>query len=828
MAASGPNSPLPGGKWTVLGVCVFLVVAVFLVFGQTLRYGFVNYDDNEYVYENPQVMKGLTLHGIGWASTYSEIGHWHPLTWISHMLDCQIWGLNAGGHHLTNVFFHAANVVLLFLVLRRMMGLHPDKSAGAAATRAGTLWSSAFVAAVFALHPLRVESVAWVAERKDVLSGLFFLLTLGAYVRYVEKSKVRSPKSKVFYGLTLLFFVLGLLSKNMLVTLPFVLLLLDYWPLRRVTSDKNSVSQPLVLRSLGEGGSTWPRLILEKLPLFVLSAASCVATGLASETIPAINRLPLSFRIENALVSYVTYIRQMVYPAGLANPYPLAIHGMPLWKVAGSLFLLVAISLGVFALRKKRPYFVVGWLWYCGMLVPAIGIVQISYYAHADRYTYLPQIGLYIIIAWAARDLTFSWRYRRQVLGAGALVVIAALMVCAWKQTFYWRDSESLWRHTLACTTRNDVACNNLGNTVADQGRFAEAIEYLQRAIEINPAYAQAHNNLAAVLVKQGRPTEAIEQFQKAIQIKPDYADAYYNLGCVFDKQGRLEGAVEQFQKAIQISPDFAEAYCNLGLVFDKQGRSAEALGAYQKAIALNPDLAEAHHNLGALFSSQGRLDEAVEQFQKAIQLKPDYAKAYYGLAGVFGLQNQLAKAIEHYRKAIEIKPDYVDAHGNLANALAAQGQFDEALKEYQRTLELAPHSAQARFRFGQALQDQKRFAAAMAQYQKALELDPRHLLAHLNLAWLLATGPEASLRNGNRAVALARQAEQLANQGESPRIFDTLAAAYAEAGRFDEAVETAKRALNLPATQNNRPLAEAIQSRLKLYEAHSPYHEKP
>jgi tetratricopeptide (TPR) repeat protein len=809
----------------VPGICVLLALAVFAVFSQTLRYEFVNFDDDQYFSANPQVQAGLTWNGILWAFRTEYAANWHPLTWLSLMLDAEIFGTGPMGPHLTNVLLHAVNTVLLFLLLRRLMGLRSDESAGAAATPAGTLWPSAFVAAVFALHPLRVESVAWVAERKDVLSGLFFMLTLLMYARYVEKSKVRSPKSKVFYGLTLSFFALGLMSKPMLVTLPFVLLLLDYWPLQRVSSFKFQVSSA---QASGGTLSTLPRLILEKLPLFLLAAGSSAVTLLVQErTMMSLGHLPLATRLLNAVVSYGAYVGQMVWPENLAVLYPYH-PDMPVWPVAGAGVLLLSVTVVAFLAARRFPYLPVGWLWYLGMSAPVIGIVQVGFQSHADRYTYLPQIGLYVVVVWAVRDLTASWRHRRQVLGAGALVVIAALMVCAWKQTSYWRNSESLWTHALACTSGNYIAHYNLGDAVTGQGRLAEAIGHFQKAIEIKPDYAAAYYNLGCAFDKQGRFDKAIAHYQKALEIHPHYAKADNNLGVVLLEEGRLDEAVEHCQKALEINPDYVEAYYNLGCAFDKQDRLAEAIGAYQKAIEIKPDYAEAHYNLGCVFDKQGRLDEAIEQFQKAIQIKPDYAGAHYNLAGVFGLRNQLEAAAEQYRKAVEIKPDYVDAHGNLANVLTAQGRLDEALKEYQRTLELAPHSAQAHYKLGLALQTQHHFAAASAEYQRALELDPQHLPARLNLAWLLATGPEASLRDGNRAVALARQAEQLANQGESPRIFDTLAAAYAEAGRFDEAVETAKRALNLPATQNNRPLAEAIQSRLKLYEAHSPYHEKP
>jgi hypothetical protein len=463
---------LPAGlddRWRVSGVCIFLAVIIWMVFGQTLGHEFVNYDDDLYVYENPVVQKGLTWEGFRWALTYGGIGHWHPLTWLSHMLDCQLYGLNAGGHHLTNLLLHGAATILLFLVLRRMTG---------------TLWRSAFVAAVFAIHPLRVESVAWVAERKDVLSGLFFMLTLWAYVRYVQRqSRVEGRGSNAQatpalgsrlwtfdYYLVLLFFALGLLSKNMLVTLPFVLLLLDYWPLNRLAG----FSPGVLLRR-----------VAEKIPLFVLTIGSCMATALVPE-IRSADTLPFGLRMENALVSYVIYLWQMIHPSGLACLYPNPASYLPLWQVAGALGLLLAISGAVWAFRQKHPWLVVGWLWYLGMMVPVIGIVQISHYAHADRYTYLPQIGLYLLLTWAAADLCAGWRHRRVVLGGGSAIILMALIFCAHTQSSYWRNSESLWTHALTCTSDNYIAHNNLGNALLEKGEVDEAMAQYQKALEIN------------------------------------------------------------------------------------------------------------------------------------------------------------------------------------------------------------------------------------------------------------------------------------------------------------------------------------------------------
>jgi tetratricopeptide (TPR) repeat protein len=674
-------------------------MVVFFIFGRTLWYGFVNFDDGDYFSSNYHVRAGLTWKGGLWAFQTGYASNWHPLTWLSLMLDAQLFGAGPAGPHLTNVILHAINTLLLFLLLKRLTS---------------TLWPSAFVAALFAVHPLHVESVAWVSERKDLLSGLFFLLTLLMYARYAEQSKVRSPKSKVFYGLALLSFALGLMSKPMLVTLPFVLLLLDYWPLRRFDPSTLNL-QP----------STFRRLIWEKFPFFVLSAASCVATILAQrEAIKSMIVLPLTLRFGNALVSCVTYIVQTVWPDNLAVFYPYRFD-IPAWQTAGAGALLLFITLLVFRTARRFPYFTTGWLWYLGMLAPVIGLVQVGAQSHADRYTYLPQIGLSLVIVWAIRAWTASWRWRRQVLGVTAFSVIAVLMAGAWKQTAYWRNDESLWKHAIACTSGNYIAHNDLGYVLAAQGRTAEAIEHYQKAVEINPHFAEAHNNLGILLAKQGRTTEAIEH--------------------------------------------------------------------YQRAMEANPSLAEAHNNLGKLLAKQGRTAEAIGQFQKALEVEPDNTKVHY----------------------------------NLANIFTAQGRWDEAIEHYQRALKQMPDSIHAHYQLGLALQVKRNFKTAIAQFQKVLELDPHHVTAQNNLAWLLATCQDNSLRDGTKAVALAQQAVQLSG-GNSPEILDTLAAAYAEAGRFPEAVETAQRALDLSAAQNNKPLAKVIQNQLRLYEANSPYHEQP
>jgi protein O-mannosyl-transferase len=510
---------------TILAVGCLLALAVAVVFGQTVRYDFVNFDDNAYVYNNPHVACGLTQQTVAWAFTTFHSSNWHPLTWLSHSLDCQLYGTQHPGlHHLTNVVLHAAVAILLFLVLWQMTG---------------SLWPSAFVAAVFAVHPLRVESVAWVAERKDLLSGLFFMLTLAAYVHYV-----RRPFSWGRHLLVIALFALGLMAKPMLVTLPFVLLLLDYWPLRRFTDKPLAASHAPSLR-----------LSVEKLPLLLLAAASCIVTSAAQRPSIAVSEcLPLSSRIANALVSYVAYIGQFFYPVDLAAFYPHPRDGLPMWKIAAALLVLAGVSVAAWIGRRRFPFLLVGWLWYLGMLVPVIGLVQVGDQASADRYTYLPGIGLCIALAWGAAAVgqtllsatsksehvthnNLRLTGYSSIASALALVMLAAI---AWQQTTYWRNSTALWVRALTCTTRNATAQYNLGVTLAQRGDTATAIRCFQNALAIQPRSADAENDLGVVLAMSGRLDEAVPHFQAALRIRPDLADAHNNLRMAKQQQDRF------------------------------------------------------------------------------------------------------------------------------------------------------------------------------------------------------------------------------------------------------------------------------------------------
>jgi len=496
---------------------------------------------------------------------------------------------------------------------------------------------------VFAIHPLRVESVAWVTERKDVLSGLFFVLTLGAYVRYV-----RRPFAIGRYLLVLVFYALGLLSKAMLVTLPFILLLLDYWPLQRLPS-RFTIHDSRFTQSV-------PRLFLEKIPFLLLTAASCAMTVWAARhSLEPAQALNFPWRAGNALASYATYLGQMFYPAGLAVLYPHPRNLLPVGTMAISAVVLLTVTALAAAGWRKRPYLLVGWLWYLGMLVPVIGLMQVGNQARADRFTYLPQIGLYLMLAWSAVDLSGTWRHGRAVARAVAAVIIVTLMVLSHAQTKHWRDSVSLWAHALACTRENVITHNNFGNALADKGRLDEATEHYRRAIELKPEDGEAYMNLGNRLAAQGKFPEAMEQYALALQRKPDDAKAHYNLGLTVSLQGRVEEALPRYARALELNPDYVEAHNNLGNAFVRQGRLTEAVSQYERALELKPGFAEARYNLGNTLAKLERFNEAVQQYERAIQLKPDYLEAHHNLGLALVKQGKTAEALLHFQQAMNL-----------------------------------------------------------------------------------------------------------------------------------------------------------------------------
>jgi tetratricopeptide (TPR) repeat protein len=760
-----------GNGWKVAGICAFLAGIVWLVFGRTCGFEFINYDDNSYVYSNAAVTQGMTLKGVAAAFSCQATDNWVPLTTLSHMLDCQFYGLNAGGHHLTNVLLHMATAILLFLVLARMTG---------------TVWRSALVAAVFAIHPLRVESVAWVSERKDVLSGLFFMLTLGAYVRYVRK-----PRKLIGYLMVLFLFALGLMSKPVLVTLPVVLLLLDYWPLNRFATAAPLTAKTGLADWWGNLSNT-ARLVLEKIPLLALSLASCIPTVLAEKPgIQTVATFPLPLRIENALVSCLIYIGQMFYPARLAVFYPYPANGLPVWEVAGALIALAAISLAVWFWRREHPYLLTGWLWYLVILIPVIGLIQVGGQARADRHTYLSQIGLYVMLVWLAADLADRVRYRVWVPASCAILVLGLLTWRARAQTAYWINTETLQAHTLDCTIDNPVAHNCLGLNLYDKGRVDEAIVQYQDALRISPRYDDAHDNLGNALLQKGEVGKAISEYQEALSINPGLAGAHYNLGNALRQQGRVEEAISEYQAALKLDPGMVNAWNNLGLALAQNGQVDDAIQQYRKALEIDPRNADACDNLGDALAQTGQAEPAAAEFQEALKLDPKNVEAHNNLGNLLGQAGRVDEAVSQYQAALKLDPDYANAHLGLGTVLLQKGQLNEAILQYLDALKLQPQN--------------EIFQNTFAR-----------------LVWVVATSPDPAMRKGINSVEFLQNASRLAGD-DNPVILRVLAAAYAENGNFSGAMETAERALGLAVAQQKSALAEALQQEMNLYQSGSP-----
>ena len=557
-----------------VGVCLFLIFVILAAYWQVGSFEFDNYDSADYVYENGRVKAGLTAESIRWAFTTTYASNWHPVTWLSHMLDVELFGVDPGAHHWTSVVFHMANTLLLFMVLRLMTG---------------NIWRSGFVAALFAIHPLHVQSVAWIAERKDLLSTFFGLLAIWRYIRYVQL-----PTIGRFMAVPL-FFILSLMAKPMMVTLPFVLLLLDYWPLERFRFGFNPEVNHHSQRSAFKAA-----LILEKIPLLVVAAVSCIITVYAQQTGGAVGSsviYPFYVRLANALVSYVSYIGQMIWPVNLAVFYP---HPGPLpgWRVIVAGMLLAGITCMAIKYVKSKPWLMVGWLWFLGTLVPVIGLVQVGTQAMADRYTYVPLIGLFIIIAWGVPDLLKRFTYQKVGLAVIAGLVTITLSIVSWGQVKTWQSSVTLFERALAVTKNNYVAHNNLGHYRLQEGRLTEAINHFSTAVEINPKFELAYLNLGVTLSRQGKIDEAIRSYTCALKVKPDFVVAYNNLGNALYRQGKYQKAITNYLQAMQIDPNYAEAYNGMGAALIRLGEIEKAVVFFKKALQINPNYTNAQNNL--------------------------------------------------------------------------------------------------------------------------------------------------------------------------------------------------------------------------------------
>jgi len=612
-------------RLSVFWIYAGLTLAILLAYLPVKGYDFVNFDDPDYVSGSVHVRQGITPGGIAWAFRSTEAANWFPLTRLSHMLDVEMFGLDAGWHHMMNVLVHILATLALFAFLNR-------------ATQAR--WLSAMVALVFALHPLHVESVAWIAERKDALAALFWFLALWAYVRYAERPGMGR------YSLVLAFFCLGLLSKPMIVTLPFVLVLVDIWPLRRGF------------------------LLREKVPFFVLSGVSAVVTYLAQAGSGAVDtlRIPLAMRVENALVTYCIYIAKMFWPAGLAVFYPYP-EEIPAWEAACAAMAIIGISALTLRGIKTRPYLAVGWFWYLGTLVPVIGFIQVGAQARADRYTYVPMVGLSIMLAWALPEVVKS-----RVAISGAIVAGLACVVLCERQVEYWRNSETLFRHALDVTSGNYLAYHNLGVALAEGGRFPEAIAQYQAALQIVPGAANVETDYGSALAKSGRIPEAIAHYRAALGVLPDSPITHNDLAnALAATPGSMPEAIAEYQTALRLKPDYAEARNNLaqvesnaaemqynmGVDLAKSSKPSAAIAPFEEALRLKPDYVDAHNNLGVVLAGAGRVEEAISHFEAALRIDPNSVDAHVNLGiALSGMSGRTSEAIRHLEAALRLKPD--------------------------------------------------------------------------------------------------------------------------------------------------------------------------
>ena len=652
----------------VVLICGGLVALVLAVFGQSINWGFIDFDDPFYVTENWHVLKGLRLESVCWAFRAGtgrymvDTDYWMPLTLISHMAGVQLFGLHPAGHHAMNVLLHAASTVILFLVLRSMTG---------------SLWKSAFVAAFWAVHPLRVESVSWITERKDVLSGLFFMLTLAAYRNYIRKPSAPT------YTILMIPFVLGLMSKPIGVTLPLVLLLLDYWPLQRMGRAENR-------RSL-------PALVLEKLPLLALSAMSCLITIFTQkQTLDSNGQIPLIVRAGNACVSYCIYLKKMLWPTDLAVFYPYPAEGRPIYQELLGVLLILIVSLCVIRLRRSHGYLTVGWFWYLVMLAPVSGILRAGAQAYADRFTYLPMIGLVIAITWAVSSWVGDQRLRKILSTLAAVTLVLACSIAAFRQCRFWRDSETLFHHTLSCTRDNFLIENNLGSVLWHEGRTSEAIDHVLSALSINPASADAHNNMGTILWNQGRRAEAIACFKKALELLPSYGAAHNNLGNALLQTGSSDEALPHLRLAVEIIPGSSEAHYNLGNALLRGGNPSDAIQEFQEAASINPSSAEVQNTLGSVLAGTGSPQKGIAHLQRALKLDPENPAFLNNLAWVLATcpehsLRDASTALDLAEKATRLDGGKNPSHlRTLAAAYACADRSDAAVQTAERAMQLA------------------------------------------------------------------------------------------------------------------------------------------
>ncbi|MGB5219023.1 MAG: tetratricopeptide repeat protein [Smithella sp.] len=637
-------------------ICIILTALTFAVYWQVNQFDFVNIDDNIYIIENSHIKSELNKDALLWAVTTKYGDLWNPLVWLSFMVDYQLYGLKAGGYHVTNLILHILSTLLLFWLFHRMTG---------------AVWKSAFVAAFFALHPLHVESVAWVSERKDVLSAFFWMLTLCFYVYYTEKPAVKR------YVFVLFSFVLALMSKPMVITLPLIMILLDYWPLKRFESHKSNLF-------------LWQ--LKEKMPFFILSTALVLITIYStSEQKSIMKAFSFSSRLANAIVSYVIYLEKTFWPHNMAIFYPFP-NSIPFWQVSGSFLIIILISLAFIVMAKRMPYLLVGWLWYAIAIAPVSGIIQISLtapYAMADRYHYLPSIGIGIILAWGVPFFFRNQNIRTKLFPLAVIIFIFILSLLTWKQCGYWGDSIKLWSHALKVTKNNFMAHGNLGVALLSKGKNKDALVHLNEALRLKPDHMLLYLNRGGAYAELGQYQSAFADFDKVIMIMPDYADAYNCRGVVFSKIGQYQNALKDFNTSVRLKPDNTAIYNYRGTAYAKLGQYQLAMNDFKKATNLDRDFLESYINLAALYGKLNQYHNVIKNLSEVIRLQPDNALFYFNRGFAYAKIGQYQSAIQDMDKAILRKENYADAYNIKAAAYLNRRNFIDGCRDAKKACEL-------------------------------------------------------------------------------------------------------------------------------------------
>jgi tetratricopeptide (TPR) repeat protein len=705
-------------------ICLLLTTAIFIVYWQVHSHEFLNFDDTTYVSSNPIVSLGLTLKGFLWALSFSNRTYWHPVTWLSHMLDVELFGLNSGMHHIMNMCLHTLNSLLLFVFLRSVTG---------------SSWRSAFVAALFALHPINVDSVAWLAERKNLLSSFFWMLSLIIYIYYIKRPGI------LRYSGLLCVYSLGLLSKPTIMTLPFVFLLLDYWPLHRFEFVQKPYHQQDVKR-MGTRyqyqGSALYLLILEKVPLFILSLGSFFISSLSVKhggMSISLKMVPLGLRMENAIVSYPVYLVKMLWPHHLTFFYPFPNY-VPIWQVIGSLGIIFIISLLALKYFIRAPYLIMGWLWYLGTMVPMLGLVQGGLWpAIAERWAYLPFIGMYIILAWGIPDVFKGFRYKGVVLPASAIIILLILMTVSWRQVGYWKNVYTLNKHALDVSEKNYVAHTNLAEVLIDQDDLDGATMHCTEALKINPNYADAYNQMGVTLKKRGDLNESMKNYIKAIQIDPNNWEAYNNLGIAYIMQGQKNKGSLCLAKAIELNPENLTLYINMGNCLASQGKATEAIRIFTKAIEIKPDLVEARYSIGTILLSQGKINESIEQFRKVLAIDPSNLNARRNIASLLALQNNLESTGAELKKQLEKDPRNENLYVNLGEMYKRSGDLVRAEENFRQVVLINSKNILALNRLSEIYSIWEEYDKALDAMKKLIEVQPDIANVYYNIACIYA-----------------------------------------------------------------------------------------